>query len=184
MRNIIFVFILSGLSVCVAAQPTQLAPIEQTMSIEQFQRAGLNKLSPAELAALNEWLRNQCPHCDRSNSMPSTASPTPTVTTPANASAAAITAPPEPIDTRGLENINRRSKEPIVSRILGEFRGWSSRGARFELENGQVWRSVDASSTLSVRLTDPTVKIRPGIASSWLLKVEGYNSSVRVKREK
>ena len=39
------------------AQDADQRPIEQRMSAEEFAAAGLEKLSPAELAALNDWLR-------------------------------------------------------------------------------------------------------------------------------
>ena len=47
--------LLSLLSVCVQAQD-QDGGLKQRMSSSEFSAAGLNKLSPTELANLNQWL--------------------------------------------------------------------------------------------------------------------------------
>ena len=129
------------------------------MSAAEFKAAGLDKLSEAELKALNDWLRGE-----RS-------------LTPAGAAAMME-------DRRGLSQPSYSSGDKIVSRIAGEFRGWRGTKSTFTLENGQVWQSTDPSATFAVKLQSPTVTISPGMLDAWFLKVEGYSSSVRVKRIK
>jgi len=51
-----FLLILSSVSPAVAAQDTGVG-IQQIMSPEEFQAAGLNKLSPEELQKLDAWLQ-------------------------------------------------------------------------------------------------------------------------------
>lgn len=128
------------------------------MTGADFKAAGLDKLTPEELARLNEWLQ-------RNGGM----------------AAGAVRRPPE--DQRGFENSYAMDRSDIVSRIKGEFRGWGG-GTRFELENGQVWVQDDADILAGVRLTNPTVTIRPSLISGWRLQVEGYNAVTKVRRIK
>ena len=82
-------------------------------------------------------------------------------------------------DNFGL--IIRDERDSIQSRILGEFKGWDGY-TKFELENGQVWQQSSAG-VLRVKINNPTVTIkRSRVSDTYMLKVEGLNSSVRVKR--
>lgn len=138
------------------------------MSQSEFSGAGLEKLSPQELEALNAWLRREL-----------------TTTTAAAATAALSKNKADRLGfDRGGVFGSREAEGTIVSRIAGEFRGWDRKGQRFTLENGQVWETIDASSPLSVRLTNPQVTIESGFVGTWFLQVEGYNTRVKVKRVK
>ncbi len=154
---------------CLALLPTaaladDFSSLEERMSYNDFKAAGLDKLSPEELAHLNAWLRQKA----SSTLAPAAAAP-------------AAHAPSEAQgDTRGLR-LPTASGETIVSRIPGEFRGWSGR-TRITLENGQVWETFPENNKLTVNLTDPTVRIEPGMFGAWYLKVDGYNASAKVKR--
>ncbi len=68
----------------------------------------------------------------------------------------------------------------IESRVVGEVDGLS-RGKRFELENGQVWRQVDAIDR-NYRATNPKVVIREGFMNSYRMRLEGLNARIRVRR--
>ena len=131
------------------------------MSAAEFKAAGLDKLSPEELAALNAWIRGK-------RSL---------------APAGAVGAPQDiaAIDRRGLSN-TAGPGDAIESRILGNFRGWNGTKTTFELENGMVWQSTDPAAKLAVNLNDPAVRITPGFMDAWFLQVDGYNAKVRVKR--
>ena len=85
----------------------------------------------------------------------------------------------ESTDNFGL--IIRDERESIQSRILGEFKGWDGY-TKFELENGQVWQQSSAG-VLRVKINNPTITIkRSRVSDTYMLKIEGLNSSVRVKR--
>lgn len=127
------------------------------MSAAQFHAAGLDKLSADELAQLNSWLREHAG------------------VTSAAAAAAAVP------DRTGFHVDNTGSE--FSTRVIGEFRGWSGK-TTFHLDNGQVWQQVGHDSWGGVNLENPTIVIRPAFMGSWLLKVEGYNASTRVKRIK
>lgn len=132
--------------------------IEERMNGHEFSAAGLDRLSPEELARLNDWLRANWP------------------------SQSAATPYPAMADSRGLSE-PKASRDAIVSRLEGEFTGWDSRSV-FHLENGMVWEAAGGSVTpLSTRpLQNPTVIIEPALMGAWLLRIEGYNATLRVKR--
>lgn len=136
----------------------EFSSLEERMSHAEFTAAGLDKLTPDELAALNAWLQRR------------TAGTTP--------SAAAVT-PAE--DRTGFRD--PVSSDGVVSRIAGEFAGWSG-DTRFTLENGQVWQQAESGSMRGVSVDSPAVTIRPAFMGSWLMKVEGYNTQIRVRRIK
>lgn len=137
--------------------------LEERMSSEEFQAAGLDKLSPTELKALNDWLNRKV-------------SATPQYQGGYEAPAASAER-----DRRGFVETGA-SLGPIVSRVLGEFKGWRGSEVEFTLENGQVWKTTDPASRLAVSLRDPIVTITPGVFNAWFLQVQGYNTKVRVMR--
>ncbi len=141
-------------------QAAEFSSLEERMSETDFRAAGLDQLSPEQLAALNAWLRR---HAETAGST-------------MGVSAMA------PADTRGLQPPPTDSSDRIVSNLVGEFTGWGS-SSRFELENGMVWETSGNVQPLHVRpISQPTVTIEPAFFGTWMLKVEGYNASVRVKR--
>lgn len=137
-------------------------PIEQQMSADEFKAAGLDKLSPAELARLNAWLGR-------------------TIVSETS-KAAAVAKKQVEDDSRGFFNFG--SEEPITSRIAGQFNGFDA-GRTYTLENGQVWKQTEAATLAGVHLTNPEVKIKPGmIGNAWYLQIQGYNTRAKVQRVK
>ena len=137
------------------------------MTEEQFATAGLDKLSEAELRYLTRWIDGE-------------------VTEERERTIAEII--PEGDDRFGAEeqirnNVEKVRPEPkqITSRIPGKFNGWKGKGVRFELENGQVWRTTERDH-FAVRLEDPTVTIKKGLFGAYYLSVEGFGSRVKVER--
>ena len=132
----------------------QFSTLEERMTYAEFKAAGLEKLTPEELAALNAWLAGK----------------------------SSIAATPAE-DTRGFEG-RASSAGAVMSTINGPFKGWKGKGDRFTLANGQVWEVTDSGSRLSVSLENPTITIERGMLDAWFLRVEGYNARARVKRIK
>ncbi|WP_345295813.1 hypothetical protein [Luteimonas vadosa] len=140
------------------AQDAAAQGIERQMTTEEFKAAGLDKLSPAELARLNAWLNR-------------------TVET-----AAAEAKKRVEDDNRGFFSFG--SSEPVVATIAGEFRGFA-RGREYTLDNGNVWKQVDEASLVGARLTNPEVKITPSmVGNSWYMQVGRYNTRAKVQRIK
>jgi hypothetical protein len=145
-----------------AQQATSQQPLQQAMSPEDFQAAGLQKLTPQELKRLNEWL-------DRRIDVESRR-------------AAELAQDRLKSETRGFLNFG--SSEPIVSTLVGEFRGFQ-RGRNYGLANGQQWEQIDDASLVGVRKTDPAVKITPSlVGNAWYLAIDGYNTRAKVRRVK
>lgn len=156
--NSLMLAALLGVVSTAQAQP----PIEQQMTPEQFKAAGLDKLSPQELANLNAWLNN---------------------TLEVETEKAAKLAK-DKVETENRGFLAFGKTDPIVAKISGEFRGFA-RGRSWTLDNGQVWEQVDDASLAGARKASPEVKITPSlVGNSWYLQVEGYNKRASVRRVK
>lgn len=142
-----------------AATPSR---IEQQMTPEQFRAAGLDRLTPEQLANLNAWLNR-------------------TLVVETGKAAAQAKKKVED-ENRGFLSFG--SNEPVLSQLKGEFRGFD-KGRRYLLANGQEWEQVDSASLAGVRLMDPEVLINPSVFGNiWYMQVGKYNSRARVKRIK
>lgn len=136
--------------------------IEQQMTAEQFQAAGLDQLNPAQLTQLNNWLNRTLD----------------TETSKATKVAEQRIAQ----EQRGLPV--SRSSEPVVANMQGQFEGFRE-GRQYTLDNGQVWRQTDNATLVGVSLESPQVNITPGMFGGvWYLRVEGYNTRAKVERVK
>lgn len=159
LSRLVLVSGLLALSAPLWAQSEQaFSSLEERMTGREFDEAGLHKLSPEELAALNSWIRKR--------------------------SVAKYEAPAEgsmPNQPGEMPSIDRMAREPFQTRVVGEFSGWTG-DTEFELENGMVWRQTENTTFYVPPVDSPTVTIRPGLMSSWVLSVEGYNSTTRVER--
>jgi hypothetical protein len=143
--------------------------LEEQMTGKEFTTAGLDKLTPDELAALNAWIRR--------NSLATLAAP---------ASAATAGAATTVTETAGDQRGFRTEKEEedrstITSRIVGKFSGWDGQTV-FKLENGMIWEQSDNDKFYIREVENPVAIIEPGIFGTWRLQIEGYNSKCRVKR--
>jgi len=153
-----------ALAALLVVAPTAYAqpPIEQQMTPEQFKASGLEKLSPQELANLNAWLNN----------------------TLEVETTKAATIAKEKVETENRGFLTFGKTDPIVGRIVGEFRGFAP-GRSWTLDNGQVWEQFDSASLAGARKTDPQVRITPAvIGNKWYMQVEGYNTRAGVRRVK
>ena len=170
---------LSAFAWSAPARAADGAPIRQQMSAEEFKAAGLDKLSAAELAALDAWLAR------RQAATPVAAAPAATLDA----------AEAERIREQGREEGRREvkektrgfldfgSEEPIKSTLVGEFRGFEN-GRHYTLANGQVWEQLEPARLEGVRKTNPNVTIKPGLMNVWYLRIDGYNTAAKVRRIK
>jgi hypothetical protein len=156
--NSLMLLVLLAIAPAVYAQP----PIEQQMTPEQFKAAGLDKLSPAELAKLNAWLNN----------------------TLEVETTKAATLAKDKVESENRGFLSFGKADPIIARIQGEFRGFA-KGRSWTLDNGQVWEQTDGASLVGARKTDPQVRITPSlIGNLWYMQIEGYNTRASVRRIK
>ena len=176
IRSFLAVFICAALALPLAAQETA-TDLRAQMSAAEFKAAGLDKLSEAELAALNAWLNRKVDAVTTQVTEQVTAKVTEQVTEKAKEEGRK-----EVVEkNRGFFDFG--SSEPIVSNIVGEFRGFG-KGRTWTLANGQVWEQTDAATLAGVRKTDPKISIKPGILGVWWMKIEGYNTQAKVRRIK
>ncbi|MEO7251691.1 MAG: hypothetical protein ABIW30_03690 [Arenimonas sp.] len=147
-----------------ASAPSMAGPpkaLQDRLSPQQFHSFGLDKLSPAELAGLSDWMRTQ-------------------VELPAPA--------PAPAPVAKLRRNNQGflvggDRSEVRSRFKGEFHGWDGRTA-FPLENGQVWVQVDDATLDGLKRSHPMITISPSLLGGWRLYVEGSPNFAKVKRVK
>lgn len=149
------------------AQQSATADLQQQMTESEFKAAGLDKLSPAELSALNAWLQRKV----------------------SAETAVAVEQVREQAKEEGRKEVvdkNRGffhfgSTDPIDSSIAGEFSGFA-KGKRYTLENGQVWQQTDDARLAGIRRTGPKVSIKPGLMGVWYLRIDGFNTAAKVQR--
>ena len=132
--------------------------LEERMTEAEFKAAGLDKLSPEELAALNAFIAAETGKV--ASTLPAA--------TPA-------------VDNRGF-NKPTGPDGAIYSSISGEFRGWSN-GTVFALANGESWRVTEGSYSARP-VSNPGVTIRPGMISGWYMEVDGHPVKAKVRRLK
>lgn len=72
-------------------------------------------------------------------------------------------------------------EEPLTSRMVGDFDGWSGRTI-FTLENGSRWQPQNKAESYpySPVLHSPAVKIRPAVFGGFWMEIAGVNLQVRV----
>lgn len=137
----------------------------KSMSVADFRATGLDKLTDAQIKALDAWIadyeQTHAPKC------------------------APVAAIPQP----GTADVHRKvtsiapAEGTIIAHLLGTFRGWNG-GTIFKLDNGQVWEQADDSILTVGGVTDPKVTISRGMLDSYYLSVEGVQDEVLVRRIK
>ncbi|GAB3105466.1 hypothetical protein [Lysobacter terrae] len=155
MRRTLLGIALAAMACVAHAQsPTS---IEQRLTAEEMHEAGLDTLTPSQLAALNRLLREKVAPA----------------ATPAIAPAAAT--PGAPRSYIGLED------KPIRSKVKGPVAGWEP-GTVFHLENGQQWKVLKGEMKLRKPLQNPEIVVIPGFAGRWFLQVDEDMPKARVYR--
>jgi hypothetical protein len=176
MKKLLF-FVLAFSIHLAANAADEFSTLEERMSGKEFKETGIVKLTDAELAALNDWLRRH-----------SVATLENTAARPAASAAVAANAGVETNtdDMRGFEG--KKSDDPadevIKSTIVGTFDGWRKEGTLFKLANGMVWQQSEQTTFYMKAVENPEVTVKKGFMNSWSLSAVGYNSKVSVKRIK
>lgn len=176
IRSFLLFAVLSAMAPLTWAQ-SAANDLKQQMTAAEFKAAGLDKLSPSELASLDAWLQRKL------------GVETAVAAEQAREEVALAVEQAREEGRKEVVEKNRGffdfgSSEPIVSTIVGEFRGFGPKGKSYTLENGQVWEQTEAASLAGVRKTDPKVTIKPGVLGAWYMKIDGYNTQAKVRRVK
>jgi hypothetical protein len=145
-----FTLVFSLVFPCAWAADKPFPGIQQLMSPEEFSASGLDKLNDQELKALDDWLL-------------------------------LYTAGEAAILREDNREVREAAKEAeIVSRIQGDFRGWTGETV-FRLENGQVWRQRLQGKYRYSGPPNPEVKIYRNFLGFYMLKLVDADKSVGVK---
>jgi len=137
--------------------------IEQRLTPAQMHETGLDTLSAAQLARLNEILQQQ-------------AAAEPSV----DARQPGVDVQPTGAE-RGADSYLGLDAKPITTRLKGSVSHWEP-GTEFQLENGQVWKVLKGSMKLRKTLEAPEVILVPGIAGRWFLQIDEDAPKARVYR--
>jgi len=142
----------------ISAQNSQRIHVKEIMSPQQFRAAGLNKLTPTELAALDTaldvWVDKY------SDALIKSAMQSPIMSGPS--------APP----TTG---------NAIESTIDGDFNGWEGETI-FKLSNGQIWQQAEYDYEYEYAYRPDVTIYRT--STCWKMAVEGMDDKICVKRLK
>ena len=156
MKKLVLVWLLLVVACPVSAQQA-FSSLEEQMTGKEFEAAGLEKLTAAELASLNTWIRSRSlATLDPGRS--------------ANPSAG-----------KSDTDIKDMDREEFSSRLVGTFNGWDGQTV-FKLENGQIWAQADKDKYYVKGEENPMVTIKPAMFKGWKLSVEGHDESCKVKR--
>jgi hypothetical protein len=166
MKRTLFVLL------CLLASTSHLAAdgfssLEEQMTGQEFTAAGLDKLTPGELDALNAWIRSH------------------SLGTLATAKTDLTESKPRPTvaggDLRGLPSDDGEDDSPIRSAIVGDFNGWDGQTI-FKLDNGMIWVQDDRDKFYVRDIENPVAVIERGMFGTWHLHVEGFRDNCKVKR--
>ena len=193
MKSISNLLLASSLGLIVATAmsdepPSPDAGLESLMTPEQFEAAGLHKLSEDERRALYEWLQT------RSGESPSPGAMAPAAAATATATASA--APSQPataVDSTAQQDMENfgfpepapdelEGREEVRATVLPPFKGWDGKTV-FRLDNGQVWQQR-RSGRYTYRGEDSSVVITKNSFGFYDMRLLEADRSVGVKRIK
>jgi hypothetical protein len=173
--NSLIVMLVLALTAGFAEARQDAQKIEQRLTPEQLRETGLDTLTPAQLARLNELLSAPV-----AISAASLSAPTVTSAPLASPSAGPATLPATPIQQPGVDKpLFGFNDAPIKSRLKGTIAGWEE-GTVFTLENGQQWKVLKGHMKLPKPMTDPDILVVPGLVGRWFLQVHEDFPKARV----
>ncbi len=165
MRRLLFVAAL--VAVCLVARAAE--SFTASLSAEEFHRAGLDKLSPAERAVLDALVQSRTSGASGAESA-RVSEADPRATSSAAQSKEVVVQP----GTRVVE-------AAMESRIDGKFTGWEGRTV-FRLKNGQQWQVANPGEGYwCPAMMNPRVRITPSSLGGYWMVVEAVELRVRVK---
>ncbi|MEI6107052.1 MAG: hypothetical protein WCR49_08555 [Opitutae bacterium] len=184
----------AGLSLAAlgAVSPAQEQFIDR-LSPEQRQAAGLNQLTPEQLAALNAYVQQDRQQRDRLVREKTRAELHEEVKTQVKAEVKAEIKAEVAVEVkaevkaqakaeaRQEQQQAREAETRILTRIAGPYSGWDG-ATKFALENGQVWKQAEPGVFYSKPTDSPAVLIEK-VYGSWRLYDQngGWVRVVRIK---
>jgi hypothetical protein len=121
------------------------------LSTEQRQAAGLDQLTPAQLAALDAFVKADQQH--------GVVQVREKARVELRNEVAAEVKEQARTEARKEQQEERLAETRILSRIAGKFSGWDG-ATQFKLENGQVWRQSESGVYYINPVDSPAVSLR------------------------
>jgi hypothetical protein len=178
---------LLGLTLVLAGTAPAADKFWSQLTAEERARAGLDRLTPGQQAALDEladrFAKEGARHQVEAAQAQAKAE---TITAVQQAREEAKAAAKSEARKQKIENAGlaaRDDDEIILTRISGDFRGWSGH-TTFRLENGQVWQQSDKESRFFPKMVDPEVELAPSKWAGWKMTIVKEGLWVKVKRIK
>ncbi len=190
-----------GLGALLLAGAASAQDFTRTMTTEERTAAGLDRLTPAELAALKaaverykagavEVVTREAGAATAAAAARAQEAERQAAAAEARArEAAAQAARPEakkgPNWLTALITLEKTAQAPddseeVRTRLAGTLESFSGR-RRFALENGQVWQMTDLGEWAGPRYDRPEVTIRPGALGTFWLRIPEAGVRVKVK---
>jgi hypothetical protein len=156
-----------------AAEKSTFPGVKKAMSAEDYETAGLMKLSNEERAELDKFLRGILSSSNEPAAKNST-------TQPVEKAAKEEEATPLPVE-EAVKEQKATAAEVIQSRVVGPFTGYDGHST-FTLENGQVWTQSQPDSAVFKKVDSPPVLILKD-SVGYRMYIAG-GSDIRVQRVK
>jgi len=156
-----------------AAEKSTFPGVKKAMSAEDYETAGLMKLSNEERAELDKFLRGFLSSGNEPTAKKAT-------TRPVEEAVKEEDATPLPVEEAPKEQ-KATAAEVIQSRLVGPFTGYDGHST-FTLENGQVWTQSQPDSAVFKKVDSPPVLILKDTVGYRMYIAGG--SDIRVQRVK
>jgi hypothetical protein len=155
------------------------------MTPEERRAAGVDQLTPAQQAALDEVAARYAREGAR-QAVEVVKAETSEALRQAREQAKAEAKAEAAVETRKKKAANaglaaRDDDETIHTRITGDFRGWTGVTV-FRLDNGQIWQQTDKESRFFPKMVNPEVELIPTKWTGWKLRLVSEGLWVRVNR--
>jgi hypothetical protein len=145
----------------------------ERLSPEERQSAGLDRLTPEQLVALNALVKRDRESGEKSLRATVRAELREEVKQEARTEAK--------VEARKESEERRLAETRVLSRIVGKFSGWDGKTV-FKLENGQIWRQADPDVHYVKPVDSPAVLIEK-VFGGWRLYDQegGWVRVIRIK---
>ena len=167
-----FLLALALLAPAAAASAQNSFPgIESIMSLDEFHKAGLDGLNPAQLAVLNEAIQR---HLDGAVKTEVAKQADDIRKTAAEEERRSLLA------RFGLPVISFEQEWKTDPALEATVTNWVG-GHSFKLDNGQVWEGVEP---ITYELKGKSIRIVPRPNGQFALEIDGKNTTIRIRRVK
>lgn len=158
--------------------------LEKRLTAEELKQTGLDTLTQAQIARLNQLLREDTHKVVETVKAEAEVAQAAKIEAVKAEQAVQVEAAKAEAMREASEPGGKffgHDESPIKSRLKGSVTSWEP-GTVFELENGQRWKVLKGSLTLRQTLDAPEVQVIAAVAGRWFLEVDEDMPKARVYR--